>query len=585
MTYNTGNAVGSADPRDLYDNAQALDEAVNGQASTWTDRRGVQRPSWAGLIAFQDLGAYGAGITLSGYNQIVLYSGEYYKVKASTALPFTTSGTWAADVTSLVSVGDAALRANLKDSSADDLGAALVAYKDPVAAPYLKTVSDIINGLEVSAHRFLDADQIADAQAGTLLEDVTSRLEEAHAAEVPIFYPRGTYKFSTFEIPKGGIRGEGIGLTRLYSSDAGADDLITFTGTGGDDDVPLFRDFKIQAINSKTAGAALRLLPSTGAVSFGSIENIATYNVPRGIDFSAADHWTVAYCRLINYSDAGIFVANSADVDSGDSTIIGCLINTAKPSGLRYGIAQESSAGLKIVGNKILGGAGGYVLSHKANTQSGPLLITGNSIENVAGVAIYLGHAGGYTGVYGGVVITGNEIDACTHGIATDTSGLFTVLTITGNYVGSNDAAGICAYLKGTGLLVDGNTFRGGLEGLRIDAGSTGKIGINQYIGNTTALINTANLPFATDRQSGIVDGVAHTTAFGSLYHGSVAVTFPAQFKTIPTVDCSAGGGPGVAGGFSAYPTNITTSGFTLNVIGNSSGSTNSNRWKADGVL
>lgn len=42
-TYNTGNAVGSTDARDLYDNAQALDEAVNGTGSTYTDRRGVKR--------------------------------------------------------------------------------------------------------------------------------------------------------------------------------------------------------------------------------------------------------------------------------------------------------------------------------------------------------------------------------------------------------------------------------------------------------------------------------------------------------------------------------------------------------------
>lgn len=38
-TYNTGNPVGSTDARDLYDNAQALDQAVNG-SGTYTDRLG-----------------------------------------------------------------------------------------------------------------------------------------------------------------------------------------------------------------------------------------------------------------------------------------------------------------------------------------------------------------------------------------------------------------------------------------------------------------------------------------------------------------------------------------------------------------
>lgn len=42
-TYNTGNPVPSTDPKDLYDNAQALDEAVNSTAATFTDRLGNAR--------------------------------------------------------------------------------------------------------------------------------------------------------------------------------------------------------------------------------------------------------------------------------------------------------------------------------------------------------------------------------------------------------------------------------------------------------------------------------------------------------------------------------------------------------------
>ncbi len=46
MAYNTGNPIGSADPRDLYDNAENLDEAINGTASTWVDRLGVTRKTF-----------------------------------------------------------------------------------------------------------------------------------------------------------------------------------------------------------------------------------------------------------------------------------------------------------------------------------------------------------------------------------------------------------------------------------------------------------------------------------------------------------------------------------------------------------
>ncbi|MBL5825435.1 hypothetical protein [Serratia fonticola] len=53
-TYNTGNPVepnGSTDPRDLYDNSQNLDKAVNGDAATWQDRKDRTRKSWSGIEA------------------------------------------------------------------------------------------------------------------------------------------------------------------------------------------------------------------------------------------------------------------------------------------------------------------------------------------------------------------------------------------------------------------------------------------------------------------------------------------------------------------------------------------------------
>lgn len=48
--YNTLNPPGSTDPRDLRDNAQNLDQAVNGITNkTWTDRLGRIRKSWSGM--------------------------------------------------------------------------------------------------------------------------------------------------------------------------------------------------------------------------------------------------------------------------------------------------------------------------------------------------------------------------------------------------------------------------------------------------------------------------------------------------------------------------------------------------------
>ena len=96
-TYNTGNPIGSKDPRDLYDNAENLDRAVNSTAATWTDRFGVSRLTAAGVIneATVQTGAYatealGRGAVADGETFRVQGSGgiasyEYRRVNASSS--------------------------------------------------------------------------------------------------------------------------------------------------------------------------------------------------------------------------------------------------------------------------------------------------------------------------------------------------------------------------------------------------------------------------------------------------------------------------------------------------------------------
>lgn len=63
MAYNTGNPIGSSDPRDLADNAQALDRALNDTALSFTDRLGQQRMTLAGMEeAATGIPAVGASI-------------------------------------------------------------------------------------------------------------------------------------------------------------------------------------------------------------------------------------------------------------------------------------------------------------------------------------------------------------------------------------------------------------------------------------------------------------------------------------------------------------------------------------------
>jgi len=168
-TYNTGNPLGSTDPRDLYDNAENLDEFVNSPSKdSHPDRRGVSRKTWHGMesefqadqtrredefdvaqsyrasqyIAAEDarnfqtnefianhgnyvpVGDYAAGIEISQYNEVVRdATGEFWRLSGSRELPYTTTGSGLPEGGAFVPVGDAALRQQL----AQDNGYRLVA--------------------------------------------------------------------------------------------------------------------------------------------------------------------------------------------------------------------------------------------------------------------------------------------------------------------------------------------------------------------------------------------------------------------------------------------------------------------------
>ena len=143
-TYNTGNPVGSADPRDLYDNAENMDNFINGDEVQYDDRLGRARKSWAGMEKdFADFLAnsgytgtgtggviedYAAGIEITAYNQLIRYDGNLYGAKASTDLPYTTDGTWAIDEPFLLNRDDGALRQDLAKQSGSGFGTDLVGH-------------------------------------------------------------------------------------------------------------------------------------------------------------------------------------------------------------------------------------------------------------------------------------------------------------------------------------------------------------------------------------------------------------------------------------------------------------------------
>lgn len=139
-TYNTGNPIGSTDPRDLYDNAENFDSAMHTPETTWTDRLGNTRPSWAGATGYQVLAEYAAGINVTTYNQIIhdATTGEYWRAAAGTALPYTTTGAGMPESGKFVSVGDAVLRGDLVAAGGSDL----VGFQQAGTGAIMRTAQD-----------------------------------------------------------------------------------------------------------------------------------------------------------------------------------------------------------------------------------------------------------------------------------------------------------------------------------------------------------------------------------------------------------------------------------------------------------
>lgn len=130
-TYNTGNPLGSSAAKDLYDNAENLDDAVNSTNKSWNDRFGRTRRSMSGIDydANQSMINYGyitkksfeLGATLDTPNTVLQLesNGEYYRWDGDWSQPkivpagSTPASSGGEGFGKWVGVGDASLRNDL----------------------------------------------------------------------------------------------------------------------------------------------------------------------------------------------------------------------------------------------------------------------------------------------------------------------------------------------------------------------------------------------------------------------------------------------------------------------------------------
>ncbi|HGU6444019.1 TPA: right-handed parallel beta-helix repeat-containing protein [Citrobacter amalonaticus] len=211
-TYNTGNTLGSAAAKDLYDNAQNFDHLSNDRENeTWADRFGIQRITWYGMEKRNEdaIKGYGwiltdsfqDGSTLTELNQALHWklpdgNGEYYrwdgifpKYVPSGSTPSSTGGVGTG---AWISVGDSSLRSYL-------------ATKDGAGSIGLKTSGSVQQALVwVTPEQYgANGDGLSD-DSNALLEAISSGypvwISQKYLITVPLMLESGTVIFGNGEI-------------------------------------------------------------------------------------------------------------------------------------------------------------------------------------------------------------------------------------------------------------------------------------------------------------------------------------------------------------------------------------------------
>lgn len=319
----------------------------------------------------------------------------------------------------------------------------------------------------------------------------TTAMQAAHNTGDVVYYPEGSYGFTTLSFAAGGIVGASMSKTHLITTSLGALDCITFTGNGGEATYvpPVFEKFTLRPSGAKSGGSGIRFTPTSGEMSYARIISVQTSNISTGIRFDAASNWLVADCIISSFNSTGIYIDNTNAADSGDNSITNCLIGSSLPSTIC--IDHHSSGGLKVVGCKLNGGAVGYRLGFTGAANTGDLNLAGNSIENMANQAILIGRASG-SNTFGHICITGNQIAINPIGIQFDISGAIYDISVTGNVItmGATTGQGIIMGVTDN-FVVSGNTIRGNggtTQGLTYSVTSTNGLFIgNQIMGTGVA--------------------------------------------------------------------------------------------------
>lgn len=289
--------------------------------------------------------------------------------------------------------------------------------------------------------------------------------------------------------------------TYLIRSSVQVNGPLTFSGINEEQSIILLGNPSVSGFNVTTSSAChfekfCIIGQSQGSHGAGitvdplSVNNESTFyriridHINAGFDFESAAYWKIDSCTVFNWSEDGVIVRDILRIDDGDSSIVNSLFLTTLSGGAA--IYQESSSGLRVQNNKMLGGDYGYFMALTASSTACDLLINNNSIEGQRVAGIFLINASNVT--FLNAIIDGNEIQGQNNAILvmdTQAAPWLLGLSITGNDINMAPTGGVAMDLNGTsGQAISGNYIRS-------NGGTTYGILLRQYTQNGATNTNS----------------------------------------------------------------------------------------------
>lgn len=376
--------------------------------------------------------------------------------------------------------------------------------------------------------------------------------------------------------------GAGKKKTRLRTTNL-VDDKILVTANGSNS--VIFADMELGTIGTQTGGAYIRFDSASTQLQCPVVSGCNFISPYTGIYLANAAQFKISGNYFVTYINAGVVIENTIEPDSGDSSIDGGNVFDAGGD-TGDAIVQLSSGGLRVVNNKFLNGAYHYRANFNSTPNTSILCWTGNSSEQArtANIAFNATTPSSFSYVN---ISGGNQFsvrDSATAILINDPGYNFLSSShIEGNIfnLASNAKAMNIGRLQNS--TIGRNTIIGngtGETGLQVGANSSGLKISQQTMVSVATEYTLAGSYTVTDWEveSGSETG-STDNAFGSLHvTPTIAVTFSKAYPVAPKVQATT---VNSSGGVSSLVSNVTTTGFALNIVGLNSAATVTTNWTA----